>query len=78
MGTLIATASDTGGAFTSAFVAHDIAAQMEAAGSPGAVVPLVFGAGTSGGNPNGVGWLQISITAVEELGGLASTVRITD
>jgi hypothetical protein len=64
-----------GNAFTSAFVANDISVEMEAAGRPGSVVPLRFDAGTSAGNPFGVGFLQISVTAVEELGGLASTFR---
>jgi hypothetical protein len=63
---------DSTNAFTSSFVA-DIAPYLEGI-APGTDVPLVFSAGTSGSNLSGVGYLVVTITSVEELGGLTSKV----
>jgi hypothetical protein len=62
---------DAGGAFTSSFIVDDIGPTLDAF-APGTEVPLQFTAGTNAGNPYGVGWIQVTITAVEELGGLVA------
>jgi hypothetical protein len=67
---------DASGAFTGSFVVNDISAALDLI-APGTDVPLVFSAGTSASNPFGVGFLQVTVTAVEELGGLTDVVRLT-
>jgi hypothetical protein len=62
------------GAFTSSFVVTDIGPELDAF-APGTDVPIQFFAGAGAGNPNGVGYIVITITSSEELGGLTSTVR---
>lgn len=62
------------GSFASSFIVDDIGVTLDAF-PPGTDVPLRFDAGTDPtSNPFGVGWLQITLTATEELGGEASTV----
>jgi hypothetical protein len=62
------------GSFSSSFIVTDIGPYLDAFAA-GTDVPLTFSAGTSASNPFGVGFLQVTVTAVEELGGLTSTVR---
>lgn len=62
---------DTTGAFTSSFIVSDIGPYLDNI-TPGTDVPITFTAGVSADNLAGVGWLQLTFTAVEELGGLVS------
>jgi hypothetical protein len=74
-GVLATGTRDTSGAFTSAFIVDNIGPQLDTF-PPNTDVPLRFDAGTNAvNNPFGVGYLQITITAVEELGGITSTTR---
>jgi hypothetical protein len=62
---------DSTGAFTSSWTCDDIGPYLDAIPA-GTDVPITFTAGTSPTNLAGVGYLQITFTAVEELGGLVS------
>jgi hypothetical protein len=64
---------DSSGAFTSSFVCNDIGPYLDLY-PPGSLVTIQFNAGTSGGNPFGVGYLRLMFTGVEELGGNVNTV----
>jgi hypothetical protein len=75
-GAAVTGARDSSGAFTGSFVVDDIGPTLDQY-PPLSVVPLRFDAGTSAGNPFGVGYLRVMIVGVEESGGLANTVRLT-
>ena len=62
---------DSTGAFTSSWTCDDIGPYLDAIPA-GTDVPITFTAGTSPTNLAGVGWLQLTFTCVEELGGLVS------
>jgi hypothetical protein len=62
------------GSFGSSFVVENIGPYLDAFAA-GTDVPLAFSAETSASNPFGVGYIVVTVTAVEELGGLSSTVR---
>jgi hypothetical protein len=67
---------DASGAFTSAFIVDNAGPQLDAI-APGTDVPFTFTPGTSASNPFGVGYIIVTITAIEELGGLTDVVRLT-